>query len=86
MSLPRVGNGDSKRQSVTPGHLLDEGGDTDKKGPARQEDTASCIFLCHSGSTSSNDEAMGKIAPPSSVGEGGEVGVPRNLFLRLGVG
>ena len=24
--------------------------------------------------------------PPSSVGEGGEVGVPRNLFPRLGVG
>ena len=25
-------------------------------------------------------------APPSSEGEGGEVGVPRNLFLRLGLG
>ena len=27
-----------------------------------------------------------RLLPPSSVGEGGEVGVPRNLFPRLGVG
>ena len=27
-----------------------------------------------------------RLHPPSSVGEGGEVGVPRNLFPRLGVG
>ena len=29
---------------------------------------------------------MEKIAPPSSEGEEGEVGEPRNLFPRLGVG
>ena len=34
----------------------------------------------------SNAEEMEKIAPPSSEGEEGEVGVPRNLFRRLGVG
>ena len=27
-----------------------------------------------------------RLRSPSSVGVGGEVGVPRNLFLRLGVG
>ena len=33
-----------------------------------------------------NAEEMEKIAPNSSEGEGSEVGVPRNLFPRLGVG
>ena len=65
--VTRVGNGDSKRQSVTPGrpgassHLIPDPG---HPTPRRWK----------------------RLRPPSSEGEGGEVGVPRNLFPRLGVG
>ena len=43
-SLPRVGNGVGKTHVITPGHLLDAGGNMGKKGPAYQEDTSRCIF------------------------------------------
>ena len=51
-----------------------------------QEETSNCIFSQYSRSGASNAEEMEKIAPPSSEGEWGEVGEPRNLFPRLGVG
>ena len=56
-------------------------------GPAYQEDTSRCIFYIHSGSRASNAEEMEKIALPLPPKErGSEVGEPRNLFPRLGVG
>ena len=72
-----------KRQSVTPGHLLDEGSNTGK----RVRDTSRCIFSLYSGSRASNAEAMEKIALPLPPKEReDEVDVPRKLFPRLGVG
>ena len=43
-SFPRVGYGSGRRQSVTPGHLLDEGSNTGKRVLAYQEDTSRCFF------------------------------------------
>ena len=86
-SLPRVGNGDSKRKDVAPGHLGDAGSNTRQEGPVNQEVTSRCTGFSRSGSRASNAEEMEKIAPlPSSEGVGGEVGEPRILFPRLGVG
>ena len=85
-SLPRVGSGNGKRHVITPGHLLDAGGNRGER-----------VRLCKKtrpGATSSIIPDPGhstprrwkRLRPPSSEGEGGEVGVPRNLFPRLGVG
>ena len=85
-SLPKVGNGGGKRQSSTPGHPLDAGGNTVKRVRLTRKDTSKCCFSCQSGSRALNAEEMEKIAPPFLRRRGGEVGVPRNLFPRLGVG
>ena len=86
-SLPCIGSGGGKRQVIAPGDPPDAGSNVGKKGPAYPEDTSRSIFHVHSGSRASNAEEMEKIAPPpSSEGVGSEVGEPRNIFPRLGVG
>ena len=87
-SLPRVGSGIGKRDFITPGIPLDAGGDRGKRVRLTRKTrpgAASHVIL---------DPDPGHPTPrrwkrlrlPSSEGEGGEVGVPRNLFPRLGVG
>ena len=57
------------------------------EGLVNQEDSSQRSVLRNFGSRAFNAEEVEKIAPPpSSEGEGGEVGVPRNLFHRLGFG
>ena len=56
------------------------------KGLVDQEDTSRCTFSCWSGSWASTPRRWKGLRPPSSEGVGSEVGVPRNLFPRLGVG
>ena len=85
-SLPRVGNGGGKRQSVTPGHLLDESGQVGKRVrlTKKTRPVASSGIIPDAGH--STPRRRKRLRPPSSEGEGGEVGVSRNLFPRLGVG
>ena len=84
-SLPRVGYGGGNSHFITPGHLLDAGGNVGKRVRLTRKTRPSGISHCNR-SQASNAEEMEKIALPSSEGEGGEVGEPRNLFPRLGVG
>ena len=72
-SLPRVGSGVGKGFSVTTDHLLDISSTVGKR-----------VWLTKK--TRPNTSSYVIPGPPSSEGEGGEVGVPRNLFPRHGVG
>ena len=85
-SLPKVGNGGGKRQSISPGHLLDEGGHVGKRvGLTRKtRPGASSHVIPDPGHPMLR--RWKRLRLPSSVGVGGEVGEPRNLFPRLGVG
>ena len=80
----RVGDGNVKRCNVTPGHLSDDHSNVVKRvRPTRKtRPSASSHVIPIQGIQRRGD---GKDSP-SSEGEGGEVGVPRNLFPRLGVG
>ena len=80
-SLPEI----SANQLVTPGHLLDTGGNVGKRVWLTR-DTSKCIFSCYSGSRASNAEEMEKIALPSSEGVGGEVGVLQSFSSTKGLG
>ena len=83
---PRVGNGSGKRQFVTPGHLLDEGSNTGKRVrlTRKTRPSVSSHFIPDPGHPT--PRRWTKLRSPSSKGVGGEVGEPRNLFPRLGVG
>ena len=87
-SLPWVGNGGGKRQVGTAGHLSDPGGNlvkrvrlTKKTRPGTSSHVIPDLDPGHS-----TPRRWKRLRTPSSEGEGGEVGVPRNLFPRLGVG
>ena len=83
-SLPTVGNGGGKRQFITPGHPSDAGGNLGKRVWLTRETRPDV-----SSSRASNAEEVEKIArplPPEEWRGRGEVGVPRNLFPRIGVG
>ena len=86
-SLPRVGYGSGKRQSVTPGHLLDTGSNVGSKRVRLTRKTrpgASSHDIPDPGHPT--PRRWKRLRPLSSDGEGCEVGVLRNLFPRLGVG
>ena len=85
-SLPRVGNGGGKRQFGTPGHLSDPGGNLGKRIglPKKTCPSASSHVIPDPGHPT--PRRWKRLRPPSSEGVGGEAGVPRNLFPRLGVG
>ena len=83
-SLPRVGSG--KRQSITPGHLLDAGGNLGKRIRLTRKSRPSGTSHVNPDPGHSTPRRWKRLRPPSSEGVGGEVGVPRNLFPRLGVG
>ena len=77
-SLPRVGSGIGKRNGITPGHSSDTGGNCGKG--------AASHVIPDPDPGHSTPRRWKRLRPPSSEGEGGEVGVPRNLFPHLGVG
>ena len=84
-SLPRVGSGIGKRCGITPGHSSDTGGNSGKRVRLTKKTrpgAPSCVIPDPGHST---PRRWKRLRPPSS-GVGGEVGVPRNLFPRLGVG
>ena len=82
-SLPRVGHGGGKRQFITLGHLLDAGGNVGKSVQLTRK--------TRPGVSSHSIPDPGHPTPRRwkrlrTSEWWGEVGVPRNLFLRLGLG
>ena len=85
-SLPRVGNGGGKRQVGTPGHRSDPGGNLGKRFRLTKKTRPGVISHVNPDPGHPTPRRWKRLRSPSSEGEGGEVGVPRNLFPRLGVG
>ena len=85
-SSPRVGNGSGTRQVVTPGHLPDAGGNAGKSIRLTRKKRPGVSSHSIPDPGYPTPRRWKRLRPPSSEGEGGEVGVPRNLFPRLGVG
>ena len=87
-SLPRVGSQVGKRHFVGTDHLLDVDGTTGKRVrlTKKTRPSASSHVIPDPDPGHSTPRRWKKLRTPSSKGEGGEVGVPRNLFPRLGVG
>ena len=85
-SLPRVGNGGGKRQFVAPGHLPDAGSTVGERVRLTRKTRPSVISHFNPDPGHSTPRRWKRLRPVSSEGEGGEVGEPRNLFPRLGVG
>ena len=85
-SLPRVGNGDRKRKVVTPGHRVDAGGNTGKRVRLTRKTCPSLMVHDTPNTGLLKPRRWKRLRPPSSAGEVSEVGEPRNLFPRLGVG
>ena len=85
-SLPRVGSGGDKRHFIATGHLPDAGSTVGKRIRLTRKTRpgASSHFIPDPGHPT--PRRWKRLRPPSSEGVGGEVGVPRNLFPRLGVG
>ena len=83
-SLPSVGNGGGKRWDVTPGHSSDDRGSTVKMVRLTRKTRPGALTHCNPDPGHSTPRRWKRLRP-SSEGEGGEVGVPRNLFPRLGL-
>ena len=81
-----VGNGGGKRQSITPCHPADDGGNSDKHVRRTRKTRPGASSHVSPDPGHPTPRRWKRLRPPSSEGEGGEVGVPRNLFPRLGVG
>ena len=83
--LPKIGNGACKRWNVTPGHSDDRGG-TVKRVRLTRKTRPGALFSHVPDPEHPTPRRWKRLRSPSSVREGGEVGVPRNLFPRPGVG
>ena len=81
-SLPGVGIGDSARKVVTPGYSSDVRSSTVKRVRLTRKTRPGALFS-HVSDPGHPTPRRWKRLPE---GVGGEVGVPRNLFPRLGVG
>ena len=75
-----------KRQFVTPGHLLDAGGNAGKRVRLTRKTRPGASSHSIPDPGHPTPRRWKRLRPDSSEGEVGEVGVPRNLFPRLGVG
>ena len=85
-SLPRVGSGIGKRYVITPGHPLDAGGNRGKRVRLTKKTRPGATSNVIPDPGHPTPRRWKRLRPPSSEGVGGEVGEPRNLFPRLGVG
>ena len=75
-----------KRHFITPGHLLDAGGNVGKRVRLTRKTRPGVISHYNPDPGHPTPRRWKRLRPPSSEGEEGEVGEPRNLFPRLGVG
>ena len=85
-SLPRVGNGGGIRQVGTPGHLSDPGGNLGKRVRLTRKTRPSVISHVNPDPGHSTPRRWKRLHPPFLRRRGSEVGEPRNIFPRLGVG
>ena len=85
-SLSRVGSGVGKKQFVTSDHLLDAGGNKGKKVRLTKKTRPGASSHVNPDPGHPTPRRWKRLRAPSSEGVGGEVGEPRNLFPRLGVG
>ena len=85
-SLPRVGDGGGKRQSVTPGHQPDEGSNAGKRVRLTRKTRPGASSHVIPDPGHPTPRRWKRLRSPSSKGDGDEVGVPRNFFLALGLG
>ena len=69
-SLPRVGNGGGKKQSVTPGHLLDEGSNTGKRVRLTRKTRPGASFHVIPDPGHPTPRSWKRLRPPSSEGVG----------------
>ena len=84
-SFPRVGNSGEKGRFITPG-LPETGGNLGKR-VQRTRNTHPCVISHFTPDPGHPTPRRWKrLRSPSSEGVGGEVGEPRNIFPRLGVG
>ena len=75
-----------KRQFVAAGHLPDAGSTVGKRVRLTIKTRPGVISHDNLDPGHSTPRRWKRLRSPSSEGEGGEVGVPRNLFPRLWVG
>ena len=85
-TLPRAGNGDSKRQSVTPGQVPDDRSNVVKRVRLTRKTRPGASSHVIPDPGHPTPRRWKRLRTPSSEGVGGEMGVPRNLFPPLGVG
>ena len=85
-SLPRVGNGSGKRQFVTPGTHSDPRGNLGKRVRLTRKTRPGVSSHSFPDPGHPTPRRWKKLRLPSSEEVEGEVGEPRNLFPRLGVG
>ena len=85
-SLPRFGNGSGKRHFGTPGHHSDPGGNLGKRVRLTRKTRPGVFSHSNPDPGHPTPRKWKRLRLPSSVGVGSEVGEPRNLFLRPGVG
>ena len=78
--------GDSKRKGVTSAHLIDARSSFGKRVRLTKKSRPSLLVHDFPAPGHPTPRRWKRLRPPSSEGEGSEVGVPRNLFPRLGVG
>ena len=84
--LPWVGHCGGKRQLAATSHLPDARSTVGKRVRLTRKTRPGVISHNIPDPGQSTPRRWKRLRPPSSEGEGGEVGVPRNLFPRLGVG
>ena len=85
-SLPRVGNGGGKRQFITPGLPSETSGNMGKRVRLTRKTRPGVSLHSIPVQGHPTPRRWKRLRPLSSEGVGGEVGEPRNLFPRLGVG
>ena len=83
-SSPGVGNGGGKRQFITPGLPTETGGNLGKRVQLTRKTRPGVSLHSIPDLGHPTPRRWKKLRSPSSEGEEGEVGVPRNLFPRLG--
>ena len=84
--LPSVGNGRIRNLGDATGPLVGSGGSGVKRVRLTRKTRVSVSPVRHPDQGHSTSRRWKRLRPPSSVGGEGEVGVPRNLFPRIGVG
>ena len=90
-SVPRVGNGSGKRQVGTPGHLSDLGGNMGKRVRLTKKTRPGTSSHVNPDPGHPTPRRWERLRPPSSEGEGGEVGASQSfsstfIWVRFALG